>query len=463
MKTFIRYIILLLSIYCFAPVQAQLVTVSDTAFANFLCNYYKTNEIMDESCQQLDTAKAQSNIMGFMNFGGRGTVETVEELMYFTSITSLNGYGNNIETINSFSPSLITIDFHLNPLVSVPDLSNLENLEQIYLYKTELESITGYSNCKNLKKVNILENKLTEIEDFSLLPALEIAYLQGNLLTFEDLDPLSQIPDFESKFIYYPQQNTTIDTSISIDRYEPLEINYTIDENVKGLKFQWFKNNIAIEGATDRNLNIQSSRVEDSGIYHIKVWSEALGEEMGYLRSGNWGVSINNKLEQCIGESDFEFVKNETCDNLSVTLESFECENRNPLSYSLINDNNTYPIEIGNEIFVEDGNYSLQVEDDELCLYTIKNAITISKPEYCTKNDLPEDASFSPNGDKINDEITINGKGKVKITDLNGTVVRTFEIPVIWNGTDESGSSLPVGLYLLFFDDGTIKQLSLLR
>jgi hypothetical protein len=92
---------------------------------------------------------------------------------------------------------------------------------------------------------------------------------------------------------------------------------------------------------------------------------------------------------------------------------------------------------------LKEGRYRVIVTDKRKCTAQWDKELIILKD--CL-NDSPV---FSPNNDGRDDDFYISYEGIIYIYNKNGGLIHKFQGPAYWNGTDDSGNRLPLGIYLL--------------
>jgi hypothetical protein len=106
---------------------------------------------------------------------------------------------------------------------------------------------------------------------------------------------------------------------------------------------------------------------------------------------------------------------------------------------------------------VPEGVYTLEVINANGCILRHPQKIIVEKD--CL-NDVPV---FTPNDDGLDDRYFINLEGSVKIFDRNGVLKRRLTAPCYFDGKDESGSPLPMGVYMVISDNGGRVELTIIR
>jgi hypothetical protein len=106
---------------------------------------------------------------------------------------------------------------------------------------------------------------------------------------------------------------------------------------------------------------------------------------------------------------------------------------------------------------VPEGVYTLEVVNANGCILRHPQKIIVEKD--CL-NDIPV---FTPNDDGQDDRYFINLEGNIKIFDRNGALKRRLTAPCYFDGRDESGSPLPMGIYMVVSDKGENVELTIIR
>lgn len=106
---------------------------------------------------------------------------------------------------------------------------------------------------------------------------------------------------------------------------------------------------------------------------------------------------------------------------------------------------------------VPEGVYTLEVVNANGCILRHPQKIIVEKD--CL-NDVPV---FTPNDDGLDDRYFINLEGNIKIFDRNGVLKRRLTAPCYFDGKDESGSPLPMGIYMVVSDKGENLELTIIR
>lgn len=106
---------------------------------------------------------------------------------------------------------------------------------------------------------------------------------------------------------------------------------------------------------------------------------------------------------------------------------------------------------------VPEGEYVLQVIDSRDCMAVAPEKLTII--QKCLE-DYPV---FTPNSDGVEDQYFIPYQGKIKIYSSENHLVKELESPIYWDGTDQTGNSLPMGNYVMITDQGRPVNITIVR
>lgn len=212
------------------------------------------------------------------------------------------------------------------------------------------------------------------------------------------------------------------------------------------------------ETGVEESMKIGDTLLLDPGDYYLLLSDDTSGCTLA-IDTIYTLEEVVGCVEPCIGTYDYQFENNVDCKTIETQLIHFDSENQNELKFQLHNissdwKSDFFTIETPVSLFV--GEYNLLLDDSQECIYTIENAVTIEKPLGC-------ETLFSPDGDGINDTWYIDGEGVVKISTIEGAVVRSLDLPANWDGTDNSGNSLPIGMYIIVFPEGTVEKVSLVK
>ncbi|WP_299242517.1 immunoglobulin domain-containing protein [uncultured Aquimarina sp.] len=192
----------------------------------------------------------------------------------------------------------------------IPDsLGNLSKLERLLLFRNALtgEVPVSLGNLSNLKGLDVNSNQLTGSipNEFGSLANLEVLTLSINkfsgnlpqgLSSLASADILNTLvfernnfvfSDFELQFQAYNDNLTTFSylNQGQVDQIETRSViagqSITLTSNVltsTNNRYQWFKNNVAIPGATNKDLLISNALDSDAGVYHFTATNNIIAD-----------------------------------------------------------------------------------------------------------------------------------------------------------------------------------------
>lgn len=142
--------------------------------------------------------------------------------------------------------------------------------------------------------------------------------------------------------------------------------------------------------------------------------------------------------------------------NGRITIgESYIENGRTPYSFILSSQlENREQDELGE---VPEGVYIMKVMNANGCILRHSQKIIVEKD--CL-NDVPV---FTPNDDGQDDRYFINLEGKIRIFDRSGALKRRLTAPCYFDGNDESGKPLPMGVYMVISEKGEKVELTIIR
>jgi len=136
-------------------------------------------------------------------------------------------------------------------------------LQELYVLLLDRNQLSGslpieMANMSDLRIFRINDNKFNDLTDLSALPELFDCQVQNNLLDFESIDK-AQI-DWGGYYSKYDPQNLILPILESNDG-----TNYTfeVDYTYAGVTYQWYKNDILIDGETNQSISFPMTELGD--------------------------------------------------------------------------------------------------------------------------------------------------------------------------------------------------------
>ncbi|MCP4412469.1 MAG: hypothetical protein GY808_07860, partial [Gammaproteobacteria bacterium] len=196
------------------------------------------------------------------------------EIGNLTSLQIMNLYNNNltgsvpVQFGNIINLQELNLGWN-NLSGNIPtQMSNLVNLQQVYLDSNNfVGSIpAGFGSLPSLAILLLSNNQFDGLPIFTST-SLNQLIVDGNKLTFEDLEPNIGVPN--QVFAYSPQDSVGISLDTTIQNGSSFLISVIIGGTAN--QYQWFKDNIAIPGATNTVYQIISATQDDVGIYTCEI------------------------------------------------------------------------------------------------------------------------------------------------------------------------------------------------
>ncbi|MCP4178288.1 MAG: hypothetical protein GY756_11020, partial [bacterium] len=190
-----------------------------------------------------------------------------DEIGNLTNLFSLSLYQNQLSGSIPIQIGNLTNIVHLrldgnNLTGSIPtDIGNLIKLSNINLSSNSLSGIipSEIGNLTQTKSLRLNNNELADLPDLSNLINLESLYIQINKFQFDDLENCGV--DFSSlDKVYYSPQDTLILTKIE----NPDNVIISVNCGGSNNQYQWYKNDELLTGETQSSLTVSKT---DEGFY----------------------------------------------------------------------------------------------------------------------------------------------------------------------------------------------------
>jgi hypothetical protein len=341
-----------------------------------------------------------------------------------------------------------------NKLTSIPSLTNSASLNTLHFQSNQITVFPDLTGLSGMKIIMGQSNFLDSIPDLSAFPILNTVQLQDNKLTFEDLIPSSDHPNFSS-FVFMPQKKVGVAKSIHLIETDTLIIDLNIDDTVTSNVYTWYKNGQPLTTTSVNQLVINNLSVNDAGIYTCIITNKIPQLSAISLSSYDYTVDVS----PCINFNNFSFsvVDNNCQFPIEINADTNTLTGINkPFTYSLRNVLDNSSVNFAKPPFYVSkvGSYELTVKNANNC--QAKKLMNITRNEMC-------DPVFYPDGDGILDSYYIDLKGNAKIFNIEGDLVNEMTVPAYWNGNTKNGNEAPSGLYMIVVNGNSTIKVTLIR
>lgn len=393
----------------------------------------------------LDTTSARAYTNG-ITCTQDDTIRDISILEYFSNTTELD-FRKII--LSDLSP-LFNLNYlkHLSleygSIDSLPDMSGFNSLETI---KVEWVGLKYFPLLpQSIRNVALKDNEISQVEIKTTMPNLELLALTTNQI--DTFCAMQYLPVIEN--ILVGDNNIRhIESFADNDSLTIVRVfNNPIQNEITGLGDKMKLEIVSISNIELYELpDIPYEILSESWIALNRLTFEDLLPLVGDPNFPAVYSSYDNQREQ--GDSTLvEKLEHET---FSWTLDFDQSVNTNYYKWykngNLVDSTTTGTFEIVDLTPDQAGEYTCKVGNTLIPGMVIDvNPINL-KVEATV--DLEESTAFSPNNDGAFDTFYIKEAGTVQIISEKGTLVKTLTGPTYWDGSDNDGSRLPFGYYIV--------------
>jgi internalin A len=408
------------------------------ALKSFDCSINKLTALPD-----LNSLVNLQELYCYSNF-----ITTVPSISNLSNLKIFNVENNSISTLPDISQNtkLEILQFDSNQIESIPSLNSLTILKQLIFNNNKISALPDLSANPNLTLILGGNNQLTNLPDLSTFLNLTNVELMHNQLSFEDVLPSSNHPQYATVFHIQPQDSLNISLPLSAIKGSTVTLPLNFDLTVSGSIYKWYKNNVYVISTNTPILTLINVANNNAGIYTCTVTNSASQFAGITLYARSYVVSV----EACIKFSSINYAitNNDCTKGASIEIDDSQITAPNiPLTYSLTPLNNQPSVTSVSAVLknVTSGRYSLTISDVNNCSIELQNYIFVPVPTGCMD-------SFTPNGDGLEDTYFIDKSGTAKIYNKTGMLIRTINTPAAWDGSDDSGAICPMGYYIILIN-----------
>lgn len=216
-----------------------------------------------------------------------GNLSSIQQL--YLSNNDLLNIPANLSNLNS----LIRLYLDNNSISSIPpQLGTIgDNLQRLYLTNNNLSSVPPeISGISKLQRFYLDGNELSTLPGSIVnIGSLQEFLVSNNMLTYEDLEPFVNFP--EQYYGYAPQDSVENEEIYNIELGDDL----TFDISIGGAnnEYQWFKDEVAIDGANSASYSITNAQVFDAGVYTVGVTNTSVNNITIWRRN----IYVNSNIQ----------------------------------------------------------------------------------------------------------------------------------------------------------------------
>jgi hypothetical protein len=400
--------------------------------------------VYDNQLTQLPEVSHLPNLDELLAY--KNLLTSLPSLEGLTNLLKLFVYDNRLTSIPDLSDltALENLQIQRNNIQTLPSLQSLTQLKNLNANSNQLSTFPNINACTLIESLNLRDNLLSSITPWNNLNFLQSVDLRNNMLTYADIESLVSLPNYSSSnYLLFPQNSFQVmDTSIYIG--SSIAKTVTLDETLAHVSYKWFKGNINTAAvSTTATLSILNSTLTNSSTYRAFVFST--------LFPGDSILALEYQLivEPCPLPTQFTttIIRPVSCfssGEISISGNSVLIAPQNYLLQSILTGRTTTST---NGVFtgLTETQYTAQVVFTSQCIVSLSATPIVFIKENCNETFI------SPNGDSDMDDIAFETTDEIKIYNKNGEWITTLKGPAVWNGTNDKGQMVPMGIYIVRF------------
>ena len=405
------------------------------------------------------------------------TGEVISELGTLSDLQTLWLSNNLFESVHADIGKLAKLQNFLlsnNQIKTLPnELSNLLALQKLGLANNLLANLpTGAEKWINLQLLDISGNKFATLANvfanmrnmtefyaqnnllrdipvsFANLTALQTFVIHTNFLDFGDLEALRNLSVINSAgAIYEPQDKVDVAQDLTFNLSQAISLSVTTAGTAN--RYQWFKDGVAIGGATAATYNKNFPSLADGGVYTVEI-TNTLTSKLTLIRrdilvrvvcgnSNSIELGSQGTITYCEGEKI----------NTLLTATIIDANLKANAYQWFINGSRLVGEDKATVNIIREGSYNVQITDQQGCIYQAAKPLlitVIAKP-------IVTIALQTNNGNQLVKatigNVTTNVKTEWYVVPANSQIAQQMQV----SGTATEVKPLIAGTYYVIVSD----------
>lgn len=324
-----------------------------------------------------------------------------------------------------------------------------------------------------LLNTTITEPQFIEIRGAGMQSADELTYFKAADSIFIDQNELTKFPSDFRALNWFPERLTLnenqlteaptyLDNGLTGTNLVGIKLFYLTGNLVQELPSEWdfmTNNRTLVLALNDNQLTDCPNFNGLSEIRRLALFNNYLDFEDLIPIKNNPRYGVNGSNFQLFPQLPFRINFSQFTYSIGSETSISIARNTSGNNYYLLKDsviidsNQTGEFTINFSSDDDFGVYSAQIRNDE---FTGKNDFLFSEDYVLTRmlNEKNDVIIFSPNGDGLDDDLLIEGKGEATFLNNNGKIVRQEVLPFLWQGDNKKGKTLEPGFFVIMKENG---------